>query len=203
MKRISLILAVASLAVLTLAACQSEQKYSIAAPPPGANSAQTPPTSVKPLALTAGPLTPAGVGKYMDGQETDLRARLKPLGIRVARRGDDIVVTLPNDKLFEGASLGSAGLGLLASVAQVLCHYDHTLLQVNAYTDTSGGEQQNLTVSQKRAALVAGALTQDGVAAARVTAQGFGQTNLKVMTGDNVSEPRNRRTELRIVAKPG
>jgi len=202
MKKLLLSVAVASLAALTLAACQSEQKYTVVAPPV-ANPAQTPPIAGKPSMPTAGPLAQAGIGKYMDGQEADLRARLKPLEIRVARRGDDIVVTLPNDKLFEGANLGSSGRALLATVAQVLCHYDHTLLQVNGYTDTSGGAQQNLAVSQKRAALVAAALTQDGVAAARVTAQGLGQTNLKVMTGDSVSEPRNRRIELRIVAKPG
>jgi len=202
MKKLLLSVAVASLGGLMLCACQSEQKYTVVAPP-AANPTQTPPLFVKPSAPTAGPLAPAGVGKYMDGQEKDLRARLSPLGIRVARRGDDLFVTLPNDKLFEGANLGSAGRELLASVALVLCHYDRTLLQVNAYTDTSGGVQQNLTVSQKRAALVAGALTQNGVAAARVTAQGLGQTNLRVMTGDNVSEPRNRRIELRIVAKPG
>ena len=67
--------------------------------------------------VTAGPLAQAGVGRYMDALERNLRQRLRGSGIVVARRGDDLLVTLPNDKLFEGANLGSAGRGLLASMA--------------------------------------------------------------------------------------
>jgi outer membrane protein OmpA-like peptidoglycan-associated protein len=33
----------------------------------------------------------------------------------------------------------------------------------------------------------------------RVTAQGYGATRLRIKTAGNVSEPRNRRIEIRIV----
>jgi flagellar motor protein MotB len=32
-------------------------------------------------------------------------------------------------------------------------------------------------------------------------AHGYGEDNLKVKTGDQVNEPRNRRIEIRIVAR--
>jgi outer membrane protein OmpA-like peptidoglycan-associated protein len=197
MKHTFLFLAAAS--ALTLAACQNgprEAPPQVAQPGPQPSA---PPQQV----VTAGPLTPAGVGRYMDALERDLRQRLRGSGVVVARRGDDMLLTFPNDRLFAGASLGSSGQRVLGSVAQLLRAYDHTQVQVSGYTDTSGSPEQNLTVSQKRAALVGDALTSGGIAAGRIEAHGFGEANLKIATGDHVSEPRNRRIELRIVAKPG
>ena len=152
---------------------------------------------------TAGPLTQAGIGKYMDAQETELRALLRGRGIMVVRRGNDLLVTFPNDKLFDGVTLSSTGQRFLEIIAPVLRKYDRTLVQVNGYTDTSGTAEQNLDVSQKRASAVADALASLGVSDSRMEAHGLGATNLKVMTGDHVSEPRNRRIEIHIVPRPG
>jgi outer membrane protein OmpA-like peptidoglycan-associated protein len=198
MKHTFLFLAAAS--ALTLAACQSAPPE---APPIAQPGPQPSAPIVPPQVVTTGPLTPAGVGRYMDALERDLRQRLRGSGIAVARRGDDLLLTFPNDKLFAGASLGSSGQGVLESVAQLLRTYGHAQVQVNGYTDTSGSPEQNLSVSQKRAALVGDALTQSGIAAGRIEAHGFGEANLKIATGDHVSEPRNRRIEVRIVARPG
>jgi outer membrane protein OmpA-like peptidoglycan-associated protein len=105
--------------------------------------------------------------------------------------------------LFAGGGLSPAGQSLLESVAQMLRTYDHTQVQVNGYTDTSGSPEQNLTVSLKRAGLVSDALARSGVASSRIEVHGFGGTSLKIATGDHVNEPRNRRIELRIVPRPG
>lgn len=193
-----------AVAVLALAGCQTEQHYTIEAPPqpqqPG--PPQPVPQQPPPLAGTAGPLTKAGVERYMDGQETDLRARLRGKGVMVARRADVLLITIPNDKLFVRLVVSSSGRDLLEEVASVLAHYDHTVIEVSAYTDTSGSPESNLAVSQKRARLVSDALAQAGVAPARIAATGMGEANLKVRTGDNVAEPRNRRIEIRITPKP-
>jgi outer membrane protein OmpA-like peptidoglycan-associated protein len=151
----------------------------------------------------AGPLAPAGIGRYMDALERDLRQRLRGSGVVVARRGDDLLVTLLNVRLFAGESVSPAGQSLLAGVAQGLRIHDHTLVQVNGYTDTSGSPEQNLTLSLKRAGLVGEALAQSGIAPSRIEVHGFGGTSLKIATGDHVNEPRNRRIELRIVPRPG
>ena len=42
-------------------------------------------------------------------------------------------------------------------------------------------------------------LINHGVASSRIRWQGFGETQLKVATGDNVNEPANRRVEIKIV----
>jgi outer membrane protein OmpA-like peptidoglycan-associated protein len=198
MKRFAL--AVAS---LVLASCATQQHYTINAPaslPPAAQPPTPLPNVPGPLPGTAGPLTKAGVGKYMDGLEADLRARLK--GERIARRGNNLVVMLPNDRLLDRSALSSYGRRVIEGLSQVLVHYDHTQIEVGAYTDTSGGAQQNLDVSQKRAQMLTGALEENGIAPARISAHGYGETNLRIATGENVSEPRNRRFELRITPKP-
>jgi len=204
MKKFLLALAAASLAA-TLAACQSERPQP-STNTPSAPSAQTPAApsvATPPPVPTAGALAQAGVGKYMDAQEAELRARLKNSGVGVVRRGNDILLTIPNDKLFAGMELSSSGRSLLEALVPLLRKYDHTQVQVNGYTDTAGTPAQNLDVSQKRAGLVVETLTGAGVAEARTEAHGFGAMNLKVMTGDHVNEPRNRRIEMRIVPRPG
>ena len=71
------------------------------------------------------------------------------------------------------------------------------------FTDTRGTPDDNLKSSQKRADAVAAELRGDGIDGRRLSATGMGRLRLKIKTGDGVSEPRNRRIEIRIVPKPG
>jgi outer membrane protein OmpA-like peptidoglycan-associated protein len=148
----------------------------------------------------AGPLAPAGVGAYMDSLEVALRRHLH--GLIIARQGDNLTVVIPNPMAFspEGEVMGG---GLLDSLSAVLRGYPHTTLQVGGFTDTAGPADRNLALTQQRARAFADALVRDGVPAARVTSQGFGETHLRIMTGDDKKEARNRRLEILIKAKPG
>lgn len=141
------------------------------------------------------------VGNYMDNQEAELRQRLRSRGVRVARVGDDIVLEMRNDILFElnSADLSPGSVSTISAVAEVLSHYDKTLIEVGGYTDTTGSDRYNLDLSQRRAESVATVLADDGVNPARISPRGYGETNLKIPTGDGVNEPRNRRVEIRIV----
>jgi outer membrane protein OmpA-like peptidoglycan-associated protein len=150
---------------------------------------------------SAGPLSAKNAGAYMDGLERDLRHYLR--GIPVARPGDVVVLNLKSDGMFEHGSLSDDGRDLLRNLSSALRHYDHTLVQVSGYTDTRGTPDENLNVSQKRADAAAAELRADGIDAHRLSATGMGRSRLKVATGDGVSEPRNRRIEIRIVPKPG
>ena len=161
--------------------------------PPPAHNAAIPPAP-------AGPLLVARVGDYMDGLESQLRHHLR--GVLVARQGDVLNVVIPNSALFSDDG-GVSGDDVLEPLAAILRSYPHAMAQVNGFTDTSGTPQQNLVLSQKRARLIADALVHEGVAAARLSAEGFGQTHLRIATGDNRKEPRNRRIEIVLKAKPG
>lgn len=201
----------AALLLMLLAGCQSQPRYTIQPPPPAplppqqqeqATAPVKPPRPVPSYSGTAGPLTAAGVGRYMDGMERDLRHFLK--GTPVARPGDALALDLRDDALFEKAGgLTDDGRDLLRALSVALRHYDRTIVQVNGYSDTRGTPDRSLALSQKRADAVAGALRSGGVAGARLSATGYGQTHLKIATGAGKSEPRNRRIEIRILPHPG
>lgn len=138
----------------------------------------------------------------MDGLETELRRHLHGEGIIVARMGDDITLVLRTDILFARDGTMDAD-NVLEPLGAVLGSYVHTSVAVGGFTDTVGAPEKNLAISQKRAKMIADALAHEGVAAQRITAQGFGETHLRVATGDDKKEPRNRRIEILLKAKPG
>lgn len=156
-----------------------------------------------PKVASAGPLKTAMVGSYMDNQEAELRRAMRGSGALVARPGDDIVLHLKSDEMFEGNSfdLSERAKDLLWRLAPVLRHFDHTQVFIDAYTDTTGSADKNMEVSRKRAYTIGGQLVKDAVPLARLRAQGHGEDDLKVKTGDQVNDPRNRRIEIRIVAR--
>jgi outer membrane protein OmpA-like peptidoglycan-associated protein len=149
----------------------------------------------------SGPLVAARVGSYMDALESDLRRHVHGKGISVVRIGDDIAVVVRNDRLF-AASGTLGGDDVLEPLGAILDGYVHTAVWVNGFTDTAGTPDTNLAISQKRARTIADALVHEGVAAQRITAQGFGEDHLRIATGDGKKEPRNRRIEIVLKANP-
>ncbi|HEY1630356.1 MAG TPA: OmpA family protein [Rhizomicrobium sp.] len=203
------------LGVLALAGCESAPRHYREPPEPMYQPAPQRPAErpyaqprpsgpyTPPSVASAGPVKTAQVSAYMDGQENELRGRLRGEGVIVARRGDGLVLVVFDKALFEdGTELSGGGIGLLRNLALVLRHYDHTALAVSGYTDTAGSAEKNLDVSDRRAKAVASALSSDGVAGGRISAHGYGEDNPRVKTGDAVSEPRNRRIEIKITAAP-
>ena len=138
------------------------------------------------------------VGNYMDRQEAALRQRLRASGVSVTRQGDNILLNMENDILFGTNStyLQTRAREIVSAVALVLKEYGQTYVGVNGYADTTGARAYNQQLSQARAEAVANELIHEGVEPARVSPRGYGETNLRVQTPDNVDEPRNRRVEI-------
>jgi outer membrane protein OmpA-like peptidoglycan-associated protein len=198
---------VLSMSALLLASCATP------APPPAVPSLPTQPTAPvpppqspparPPRQQTAGPLTKANVEKYLDGLERGLRVLLRAEPqVRVMRRGDSILVVIPNARLFSGDDIGVSGTALVAVLARALRYYDHTVGQVNGYTDTAGPSARNVQISQIRAQKMLDALVAAKVAGGRFSARGLGPENLRIVTGDQKAETRNRRIEIAILPKP-
>jgi outer membrane protein OmpA-like peptidoglycan-associated protein len=201
---------VVACSALLLAACATQEHYSLEAPPalpkPAVAHVRSSPRHQEPrpaaAVSSAGPLRTAMVGPYMDAQEKDFRVRLRPTGALVARIGDDILVSWRNDALFSGSDLSGHGNSAVEQLSELLRHYDHSAVQVGGYTDTSGSADQNLALTQRRAKVIADTLVGDGVVPDRVSSQGYGAAHLKVATGPGRAEARNRRIEIRIIARP-
>lgn len=191
----------AALTVLLLAGCQTPETV----PPPTAPGPSMPPVPPRsqqpamPPIHSAGPLTKATVGTYMDSQESDLRSYLRGQGVQVARRGNGLAVTLQSDRLFDHGDISDWGDAFLRAMVQVLGHYDHTLIEVNGYSDAGSSPDAAVAASQKRAKLIADGLIHYGIASGRISVNGLGATNLRVA---NAADAKNRRIEIKITPNP-
>ncbi|SDE36453.1 OmpA family protein [Desulfuromonas thiophila] len=143
----------------------------------------------------------AGIGYYMDRQEEALRTALASVeGVQIERVGDELHVTFRSDNQFDvgSFSLRPAAQQDVVRLAQVLTQYHKTRLLIAGYTDSSGSEELNQQLSERRAAAVRNILLANGVADSRMTVVGFGES---APVADNTSDygrQLNRRVELKI-----
>lgn len=149
----------------------------------------------------AGALTGAGVGYYMDQQEMKLRKQLEGTGVSVTRIGDNITLNMPSNITFavDSANISSEFYEILDSVALVLIEFNKTLVEVAGHTDSTGAEQYNQELSQRRADSVAAYLRSRKVQGDRLLVVGAGE-NYPVATNDTpAGRQLNRRVEITIV----
>jgi outer membrane protein OmpA-like peptidoglycan-associated protein len=97
---------------------------------------------------------------------------------------------------WDRADLTDRARQIISEAATNSTKVQHTRIEVNGYTDTSGTPKYNMALSIRRAKTVQAELIKDGVAANDITIQGLGDTNLLVPTGPGVREPQNRRVEI-------
>lgn len=143
----------------------------------------------------------AGVGAYMDRQEEKL-SRIP--GTTVERVSEDmILVHFASDLLFDvdSAVLGAASLAGLDQAAAVFLDQPKTAIIAQGHTDSTGSEEHNLALSERRATAVRNHLIGRGVDAARITALGYGEGRPIADNGSAEGRRRNRRVDLLMKAK--
>jgi outer membrane protein OmpA-like peptidoglycan-associated protein len=84
----------------------------------------------------------------------------------------------------------------LAKISAILELYQGLKVQVEGYTDSVGGDDYNMKLSQNRANTVHDFLTQNGVPASNVTAEGFGKADPVADNTTPTGRAQNRRVEL-------
>jgi outer membrane protein OmpA-like peptidoglycan-associated protein len=135
-----------------------------------------------------------------DTDKSALRARLSEqlnsiLQTRDSARG--LIVSM-SDVLFDTGkySLMPGAREKLAKVAGILLAYPGLSIEVGGYTDNTGSDAMNQTLSENRAGSVRDYLVQEGVAADSVRAKGFGNSLPVASNGDSSGRQQNRRVEL-------
>lgn len=140
------------------------------------------------------------VGYQMDQQIKELREETAGTGVDVTELEDGFLVNLPDVTFPTGSTAISPSFqAALNDVAASFVQYPNSLIDVYGHTDTVGSTASNQTLSEERARAVTNYLVGRGVASNRIRWQGFGETQLKVATGDGVNEPLNRRVEIKVV----
>jgi outer membrane protein OmpA-like peptidoglycan-associated protein len=140
------------------------------------------------------------IGTALDRQAADLRRDIGNPDVRIVNTGGSLVVTMPQDILFD---TGSAALRPdlqtdLRAVAANLLQYPQTRVEVIGHTDSTGSAAYNADLSQRRASAVASVLIGAGVPAGRVIATGRGEMMPVATNLTEQGRALNRRVELVI-----
>lgn len=101
---------------------------------------------------------------------------------------------------FGKADLKPESDSIIANVAESMKNNPDMKIEIRGHTDDVGDENYNLNLSRKRAEAVRKRLIELGVAPAKLTAAGLGETAPLVPNTDDESRRKNRRTEFVIIA---
>jgi len=145
----------------------------------------------------------AGVGYYMDTQEKKLRLRLESTGVRIQRNGDNLQLIMPGNITFatNSETLNSNFAPVLDSVALIFKEFKDTTIDISGFTDSTGSDQHNQELSERRAASVANYLINSGVGSSRIHSRGLGERYPVASNNSAAGREQNRRVEINIRPK--
>jgi outer membrane protein OmpA-like peptidoglycan-associated protein len=148
----------------------------------------------------AGAAVGAGAGYYMDRQEAQLRARLEGTGVRIQRQGDSLKLIMPGNITFatDSANINDNFYAILDSVGVILSEFHNTSINISGYTDSTGSDTHNQTLSENRANSVASYIVRTGVQHGRIQSRGFGERYPVVSNDTPMGRAQNRRVEISI-----
>lgn len=150
------------------------------------------------IGAALGGVTGNVVGKKMDEQEAAMRRELAAVeAANIQRNADVLAVTFKSDYLFDvgSAIMNSGAAAEVARVSSVLSQYPDTTIVVAGHTDSTGSEQSNQQLSERRAESVKNALIGQNVHPNRISTIGFGES---APLADNSSES-GRQLNRRVV----
>src|SRR5690554_1550833 len=138
---------------------------------------------------------------YMQKQEQAMRQSLANVeDASVRRDAQTLAVTFKSDLLFDvdSATVKPGGYDELRRVAEVLNAYPQTRLQIAGHTDSTGPEEYNQRLSERRAEAVKYILVNYQVASQRISTIGFGES--QPIAGNDTPSGRqiNRRVAITI-----
>jgi outer membrane protein OmpA-like peptidoglycan-associated protein len=110
------------------------------------------------------------------------------------------VLTLTNDLLFDTgkATLKPGGKRAVEKLAQFMREHPDRDISIEGFTDSSGPDDVNRSLSERRAEAVKQALVARGVETNRIDARGYGQAFPVASNDTPAGRQLNRRVEIII-----
>jgi len=143
----------------------------------------------------------AGVGVYMDRQEEKL-AQIP--GTTVERVDEDmLLVRFDSDILFKvnSSELSNLSRGTLDQAAAVFVEFPKTAIIAQGHTDSSGSDDFNQKLSERRARSVVSFLVDRGIDGARIQSMGYGEAHPVADNRTASGREKNRRVDILIKGK--
>lgn len=155
------------------------------------------------LGAGIGGVAGAAIGNQMDNQIRELREQTAGTGIDVSPTDDGraILVNLPNGITFpvDSSAIQPGFRRTLDDIAATLNRYPDSLIDVYGHTDSTGSDEYNNALSDRRAQAVADYLGSRGVSSARMRWRGFGESQPIASNDTEQGRAANRRVEIKIV----
>lgn len=146
------------------------------------------------------------IGNQMDKQAEELDQELENATVETVPGEDGntagIRITFDNAILFDFDSfaLRSQARQDLMDLARSLNQYPNTDALVVGHTDSTGSEDYNQTLSERRANSVATYLAQQGIAPSRMQISGMGESQPVASNANEAGRQQNRRVEIALYA---
>lgn len=152
------------------------------------------------IGAAAGGAAGAVIGRKMDKQAEEMKEVLGDAEVK--RVGEGIVVEFKDKVLFgfNRADLSATATQNLDKLVNILNKYPDTNIEILGHTDSLGTDSYNQTLSERRANAAATYVKSKGVASARVSTRGLGETDPKVSNETESGRAENRRVEFVITA---
>ncbi len=132
------------------------------------------------------PGTPAGVA--VDAQGCPLKGSVTLEGVTFE---------------LNSATLAASSQRVLDDVADGLRKHPRLRIELQGHTDSSGSDQYNLRLSQKRAESVKSYLLQQGVPSTQLISKGYGESQPVADNSSAEGRARNRRVVMNVLDNPG
>jgi outer membrane protein OmpA-like peptidoglycan-associated protein len=152
------------------------------------------------IGATVGGISGAVIGRQMDKQAEEMKKDIPDA--KVIRVGEGIVIEFTSKILFgfDQYSLTTDARTNLDKLVVILQKYPDTNIEVQGHTDSKGTIRYNQVLSERRASTVSHYLSGKGIAASRLTINGFGETMPKYSNTTEDGRMQNRRVEFLISA---
>lgn len=87
----------------------------------------------------------------------------------------------------------------LTAIKRIMNDYANASFKIEGHTDSTGGSEINLRLSEERAAAVKDWLISNGVSASRLSSEGFGSTKPIATNRTSAGRAQNRRAEIKVI----
>lgn len=155
------------------------------------------------VGAAVGALAGGGVGHYMDNQQREFEQELarerEAHQLEIERMRDDTLkLTVDNEVSFDfdSAEIKPSFRPSLDKLASVINKYDRTVVHVVGHTDSTGPDDYNQRLSERRAQSVADYLSYQGVNRDRLRTEGRGEREPRESNATEAGRQLNRRVEI-------